>query len=335
MRPRIILIFMAFIFGSAALTDESLAGESSNPVEIREWKIPAGGRSRDPFAFSKDAVWFVGQAGDYLGRLNPETGDILIRDLKDEPGPHNLIVGANGIVWYSGNHSGYIGRYDPKADRIEKIKLPDAADDPHTLVFDRDQKNIWFTAQNANLVGRLSVADRKVDIIPSPAASSRPYGIIVAPDGAPWIALFGANRIIAIDPADLKAKSYTLPEGARPRRIDASDDGAIWYTDYRRGYLGRIEPKSGALKEWRMPSGDDARPYGMAVDAENRIWFVETGVSPNRFVGFEPESEQFFSITPIPSGAGSVRHMHYQKETGQVWFGTDEDTIGRAQVIRR
>jgi len=313
----------------------TLAGERKNPVEIREWEISAGGRSRDPFAAGKDTVWFVGQAGDYLGRLNPLTDDILIRELDDGPGPHNLIVGSNGVVWYSGNLSGYIGRYDPKTDTIRKIKMPAGAYDPHTLVFDENERNIWFTSQSANVMGRLSLSDQKVDIIPSPADYARPYGIVMAPDGMAWVALFGVNQIAAIDPATLKLRSYALPEGARPRRIDVTSDGKIWYVDYRRGYLGRIDPKPGTLREWPMPSGSDAQPYGMAVDTRDRIWFVETGVSPNRFVGFNPKSEKFFSITPIPSGAGSVRHMHYQKETGQVWFGTDENTIGRAQVISR
>ncbi len=309
------------------------AADSRNPVEIREWEIPAGGRSRDPFAFRKDTVWFAGQAGDYLGRLNPLTNEIFIRELDDGAGPHNLIVGSDGIVWYSGNLSGYIGRYDPTTDKVEKFKTPDAAHDPHTLVFDQDEKNIWFTSQSANVMGRLSLDSHKVDIIPSPVDYARPYGIVMAADGTAWVALFGTNRIAAIDPVTLKLKSYLLPEGARPRRIDTTSDGLIWYVDYRRGYLGRIEPKSGGIKEWQMPSAKNANPYGMAVDAKDRVWFVETGVSPNRLVGFDPKSKDFISVTPIPSGAGSVRHMYYQKETGQVWFGTDENTIGRAQVI--
>jgi len=27
-----------------------------------------------------------------------------------------------------------------------------------------------------------------------------------------------------------------------------------------------------------------------------------------------------------------VRHMVYDKRSGQIWFGTDNNTIGRAQV---
>jgi virginiamycin B lyase len=330
---KFVITALIILMSPFVISPFTFAGDAKNPVEIREWDILAGGRSRDPFALRKDEVWFVGQAGNYLGRLNPETGGIKTRDLDDGPGPHNLIVGSDGMVWYSGNLSGYIGRYNPATDKIEKIEMPEDAYDPHTLVFDTDEKHIWFTAQSANIMGRLSLADKKVDIIPSPTDYTRPYGIIIAPDGVPWIALFGTNQIASINPKTLKLKTYPLPDGARPRRLDTTTNGQVWYVDYRRGYLGRLSPQTGAVKEWQMPSGRGARPYGMAVDAKDRLWFVETGVSPNLFVGFDPASETFFSVTPIPSGAGSVRHMHYQNQTGQVWFGTDENTIGRAQVI--
>ena len=58
----------------------------------------------------------------------------------------------------------------------------------------------------------------------------------------------------------------------------------------------------------------------------------ETGISPNSFVGFEPRQETFFSVTPIPSGGRSVRHMDYHAPTRTVWFGTDSNTLGRARV---
>ena len=43
-------------------------------------------------------------------------------------------------------------------------------------------------------------ASRKVDLIPVPTRRSRPYGIIIAPNGTPWVALFGTNKLASIDP---------------------------------------------------------------------------------------------------------------------------------------
>ena len=73
----------------------------------------------------------------------------------------------------------------------------------------------------------------------------------------------------------------------------------------------------------------------MAVDHLDRIWFVGTGDRPNHLVGFSTVSKEFTSITRIPSGAGSVRHMVFDSQAKAIWFGTDDNTIGRATVPLR
>jgi virginiamycin B lyase len=70
----------------------------------------------------------------------------------------------------------------------------------------------------------------------------------------------------------------------------------------------------------------------MATDDQDRIWFAETGSEPNRLIGFDPTTEEFFDVTPVPSGGGTVRHMVFHAPTGSLWFGTDANTIGRARV---
>ena len=115
-------------------------------------------------------------------------------------------------------------------------------------------------------------------------------------------------------------------------RVAATATGHLWYVDYTGGYLGRLNPATGDIEEWLVPGGASARPYGMAIDDHDRLWFVETGVDPNRFVGFDPSTETFFSTTSIASGGGSVRHMYYHPPDRLIWFGTDSNTIGRARV---
>ncbi|MFP4537891.1 MAG: hypothetical protein ACLFPA_06270 [Dichotomicrobium sp.] len=310
------------------------AVEAMNPVDIREWEVPYEGRPRDPDVAGPDTVWFVGQTTGYLARLTPSTGEFFKRDLEGRAGPHNLIVGDDGIVWFAGNLNAYIGRYDPETDEIERIEMPEGtAYDPHTMVFDADQSHIWFTSQGANYVGRLTVADRSVDLIEVPTDSARPYGIRIAPDGTPWVALFGTNKLASVDPETLELSEHTLPpEGALPRRLEITEDGRIWYSDYARGRIGRYDPESGEFAEWELPSGDDSAPYGTALDDDGIMWVVESGVRPNLFVGFDTAREKIVSVTPIPSGGGTVRHMDYHAPSGAVWFGADTGTIGKADV---
>ncbi len=319
----------------ANLERPTLPTDPSSPtVEIREWPVPwADTRPRDPYVDNEGRVWFVGQRADYVAYLEPASGEFRRFPLEEGAGPHNLIVDAQGTVWYAGNRAAHIGRVDPRTGKITKYAMPDpAVRDPHTLVFD-NRGDIWFTAQGANYVGKFTPGTGDVQVVRVPTANARPYGIVVDSRNRPWFNEFGTNKIATVDPQTMQIREYTLPrEEARSRRIGVTSDDQVWYVDYAGGYLGRLDPTTGEFREWRAPSGTDSRPYAMAVDDRDRIWFVESGVQPNRLVGFDPRSGEFISNTEIPSGAGTVRHMIFHQPTRAIWFGTDANTIGRASI---
>lgn len=311
----------------------TLGGQPGEASGIREWKVPwADSRPRDPYTVDGKTVWFVGQRSDYIAALDVETGKFTQVPLDEGAGPHNLIVEADGTVWYAGNRAGHIGRYRV-GEGIHKIPMPiPSARDPHTLIFDGHGK-IWFTLQGANMIGRLDMKTEKVDIVKVPLGRYRPYGITIDPSGRVWVALFGDNKLAVVDPESLDLLEITLPRtDSRPRRLLASADGMIWYGDYRGGKLGRLDPDSGEITEWPLPGGPASRPYAMALDVDERIWLVETGSNPNRFVGFDPKTGKFFETVDVPSGGGSVRHMMLHRETNSIWFGTDANTVGRLKV---
>lgn len=318
-------------------SSRSAGGEAADAtlvdsVRITEWQVPwERSRPRDPDVAPDGRVWFVGQAGNYVAALDPRSGDFRRFDLADGVLPHNLIVGEDGAVWYAGNHAAHIGRMDPEDGSVDVIAMPDAAAaDPHTLVFG-DDGHIWFTVQQGAFIGRLDPASEQVELVRMPRGS-RPYGIVADAGGGAWAVLFGTNRIVRLAP-DMSTRDYDLPSAdARPRRLARASDGGVWYVDHARGALARLDPASGAVREWAAPGGAGARPYAMTIDDRDRLWFVETGSEPNRLVGFDPRSETFFANDPIPSGGGAVRHMVFHAPTRAIWFGTDANTIGRAQV---
>jgi virginiamycin B lyase len=306
---------------------------SAQTVDLQEWKVPwPDTRPRDPYVDAKGRVWFVGQNGNYIAYLEPGSGEFKRFTIEEGTHPHNLIVDAQGTVWYAGNRNARIGRLDPETGAIKTFMMPDSTiRDPHTLVLDR-KGNIWFTAQSSNAIGRLNATSGKVDILKF-GPRSRPYGINIDSKGRVWANLFGTDKIVTIDPATMKAEEISLPRpNARGRRIGVTSDDAVWYVDYPGGYLGRYDPSTKKFEEWALPSGAQSRPYAMAVDGQDRIWVVETGVQPNRFVGFDPKTKTFFATSPIASGAGTVRHMYYHPSTKEIWFGTDVGTIGRAKL---
>ena len=312
----------------------SLEATLADAVSITEWTVPWDKtRPRDPYVAPDGRVWFVGQGGNYLASLTPEEGTFERYDLPGGTGPHNVIVDDEGTPWIAGNRDAYIGRVDPETGTVERFDMPNPdARDPHTLTGASDG-TIWFTVQGGNFVGHLGPESGDVELIEVPTPRARPYGIIVATDGTPWFTEFGSNKLGRVDPETMELMEIELPrKDANPRRLSQTPDGKIWYVDYSQGYVGHYDPTTEEFEERRVPGGENARPYGMATDDEGRVWFVETGVSPNRFVGFLPDSGEFTESTPIESGGGTVRHMYYDANRQAIWFGTDTNTIGRATL---
>ena len=303
------------------------------PVEIREWTVPwERSRPRDPFVDGTGRVWFVGQAGNYIAYLEPTANNFMRFEIDSGTHPHNLIVDRAGAVWYAGNRNGMIGKLDPATGAITRYPMPAEIRDPHTLVFDASG-DIWFTAQQSGYVGRLSTKSGKVDALQVPTPNARPYGIVVDRKGTVWFNEFGVNKLASIDPKTLAISEYDQPhERTRGRRLVTTSDGAVWYVDYTRGMLGRFDPTTRRFEEWTNPGGVNSMPYAMAVDARDRIWFVEAGVKPNRLVGFDPRTKEFFSQTDFGPPSNTVRHMYYHAAEHELWFGTDAGTIARAKL---
>jgi virginiamycin B lyase len=329
------------------LPSPSEAQTATDPA-LTEWEVPyPDSRPRDPAVAPDGRVWFCGQAGAYIAVLDPETGEFTKYDTNGVR-PHNLIIDPDGMVWYSGNAAGdgavarHLGKLDPGTGDIEVFMMPDdEARDPHTMVFD-SHGDIWFTVQGGNFIGKFSPDTGETRLVQSMVvegsrrgSSSRPYGIVIDSNDRPWIALFNTNHIATVDPETFELETFELPENALPRRIAITSDDVLWYGDWTRGTLGRLDPATGDVREFDLPSGEASRPYGMLADDSDRIWIVETGVQPNKFVGFDPMTEEMFSVVEIESGGGSVRHMFFDPETNSVWFGADTNTVGVAKLPPR
>jgi len=325
----------AMSIGVADVAAQPSASASADTVRLTEWTVPwEKTQPRDPSVDATGRIWFVGQTGNYVARLDVGSGNFTRIEIDSGTHPHTVSIDSKGNAWYTGNRNGMIGKIDGRTGVITRYPMPDpAARDPHTIAFDK-QDNLWFTVQNSNMIGHLVQATGKVTLIPMSTPRSRPYGIELDRNGRPWFNLFGTNKVGTVDPTSMRVREYVLPdERARGRRIALTSDGGVWYVDYSRGYLGRLDPVSGNVREWPMPGGPTSLPYAMTVDDEDRLWFVETGSQPNRLVGFDPRSAKFFSRTDLgPAAPNTVRHMVFDKKTRSIWFGSDRGTIGRAMV---
>jgi virginiamycin B lyase len=286
-------------------------------VSFKEWATPTlGQRTRDPIQADDGSIWWVGQFGNIIGRLNPATGAMQEWQLPAGALPHTVELDPRGNPWYTGNKNGTLGRLDVATGKFTVYKMPDpAAKDPHTLIFNK-QGIAFFTLQNSNMVGRLNPDTGEIKLVTSPVPNSKPYGIKVATDGGIWWACNGAPCLFRMDPDTMALKEFKLPlAGTTVRRLDIAEDGMIWYVNSGKGRIGRVDPNTAEVKEWDSPSGPRSHPYAIVV-LNGAVWYNESGVRPDMLVRFDIKSEAFQSWA-IPSGgvyAGIWRHGRATKE---------------------
>lgn len=304
-------------------------------IEFTEWQVPTlGQRSRDPVEAPDGAIWWVGQWGNLMGRLDPVTGEMTEYPLPDNAKPHSVMIDEDGNAWYTGNKNGSIGKLDPASGEITVYEMPDpAARDPHTAVFDQGGI-LWFTLQQSNMIGRLDPETGDIRLATAPTERSRPYGIKVDSEGSLWVACNGSNCLIKVNPETMALTEYKLPmPETTVRRLDIASDGMIWYVNSSQGRLGRLDPRTGEAKEWPSPSGPKSHPYALAV-IDDIVWYNESGVRPDPLVRFDPETETFQSW-PIPTGniyAGIVRHMRSTRDGDLLIHQSSTNRIIRVEI---
>ena len=301
-------------------------------VTFKEWMVPTlGQRSRDPLQMADGLIWWAGQYGSLVGRLNPKTGEMKEFELPPEVKPHSIIADRSGNIWYMGNGNATIGKLNTATGGITVFKMPDPnARDPHTPMFDQKGR-LWFTLQVSNMVGRLIPDTGEIKLITLPTTDARPYGIKVDSKGVMWVCYNGSNKLASINPETMEVREYPVPTpGTRIRRLALTSDDMVWYVDFALGFVGRLNPTTGEVKTWPSPSGPRSQPYAIAV-VNDVIWYNESYQRPDTLVRFDPKTEKFQSWA-IPSGVGIIRHMTVSPDGNLVFHQSSINRIGLVMI---
>ena len=311
-----------------------LIGAAAAPLAVVEYQIPRPQAfPHDPAVGPNGIVWYTDQQNSYIGRLDPATGKITdYATPTPASGPHGIIVAPDGGVWYTANRIGKIGRLDPRTGQIREYELGAGARDPHTPLYRKGI--IWFTVQQSDMIGRLDPNTGQTEAWKVGQSRALPYGMVNAPDGSIWVALFGTNKLGRID-ADAPRipagpmKEISLPDpGARPRRLVVASDGVVFYSDFARGRLGSYNPRSGDFKEWLSPGGATSAPYGIAIAPDGRIFYDEARTG--NIVAFDRMTEKMETIK-IPTAGSIVRNITVDSARGRIWLALSG--IGRIGKI--
>jgi streptogramin lyase len=278
-------------------------------VSFKEWMVPTlGQRSRDPLQMADGLIWWAGQYGSLVGRLNPKTGEMKEFELPPEVRPHSIAADRAGNIWYMGNANGTVGKLNPATGGITVYKMPDpAARDPHTPIFDQKGR-LFFSLQGSNMVGRLIPETGDIKLITLPTADARPYGMKVNSQGLIWVCYNGSNKLASINPDTMEVREYPVPTpGTRIRRLALSSDDTVWCR-LRSRIAWPPEPDD---REVKMAVAERAAVSALCDCGRERCHLVQRIVPAARYAGsIRPENREVSEL------ADSVRRRHHQAHDG-------------------
>ncbi len=219
---------------------------------------------------------------------------------------------------------------------IKEFSVPKGSH-PHDVAPARDG-GVWYTAQHLGELGWLDPVSGHTRHIPLGRGSAS-HGVIVGPDGAPWITDSGQNAIVRVDPRTEKVQVFALPKDKPNANLNTATfdrNGILWFTG-QTGYYGRLDPKTGQATVLEPPTlGQGARRVW--ADSKSRIWVSEW--NSGQVSLYDPKSNQW-RAWKLP-GDNPQTYAVYVDSRDIVWlsgFGADamvrfDPKTERFKVIR-
>jgi virginiamycin B lyase len=173
---------------------------------------------------------------------------------------------------------------------------------------------VYYTAQNTGKLGILDVKTGKLEEIPL-GTNSAPHGVIVGPDGAPWVTDGGQNAIVRVDPKTHAVRVFPLGKDAEFANLNTltfDAKGRVWFTG-QSGYYGRLVPETGDMKVWKAPRGSG--PYGITTTPAGDVYYAS--LAGNHIARIDTETGAATVIEPPTKNQGARRVWSDSK--GRIW----------------
>jgi virginiamycin B lyase len=173
---------------------------------------------------------------------------------------------------------------------------------------------VWYTAQRAGALGWLNPDTGETRHIPL-GAGSAPHGVIVGPDGAPWITDGGLNAIVRVDPQTDEVQVFPLPSNRPNANLNTAtfdSTGVLWFTG-QNGVYGRLDPAVGEVEVFDSPRGRG--PYGIDATVEGEVYYASLA---NSFVGKIDLSTFAAQVLEPPTPGQGARRV-WGDSQGRVW----------------
>jgi len=218
--------------GAAWLTDggqQAIVRVGWPQRDLRVYPLPDGtpDANLNTCAFDGDGtLWFTGQSG-IIGRLEPRSGRIEVRDAPRGRGPYGICATPSGDVWWCSLAGSFIAQIDRRSGESRIVEPPTKAQGARRVWSD-SRGRLWVSEWNSGQVSVHDPATRAWRSWRLPGTSPQPYAVYVDERDAVWLSDFGANAVLRFDPRSERFEAFALPRpGAAVRQI-LGRAGEVW-----------------------------------------------------------------------------------------------------------
>jgi len=259
-------------------------------VIMTEYDLPR--RTTQPHDATVDAegmVWFEDFGDNYVGRLNPRTGEVKEWPLPSSrpfppfhPGTLDLALDRDGNAWIAMMRDASVAKLDKKTGKVTTYSLPEEyrqLGSTAIMVAPTTSGEVWIGrvmqggGTNSRESATVHLLDPRTGRMKNYPVPSGLYGLEALSNGNAMVFSLAGNVIVEVDANTGKNTVYTPPaERAGPRRGTVDEQGRAWFGEYYAGRIGMFDPRSRTIKEWPIPQFGSADPYSVAVDRNGDAW---------------------------------------------------------------
>jgi len=262
---------------------------ATNDYTITEFNLPQGS---EPFEIAEynGYLWFTARRGDWIGRLEISTTNIVSFALTANSQPWSIDIGSDGSIWFTEKQANQLGRLivtDTNDFDLIEYPISQAGSQPDgLLVVPLSAPNpdvVFFTITappDQNRLGLLDLASNSLILTDPLPAPSYPVNLAIAnANNDLWFTELSGNRLSFVSFGTFTIpRGYVVPTaGSQPYDLAVDPNGVVWFTERAGRNMGRLslEMTMAQFTEYAVPS--QLGPIwlqGIALDSQDNLWLA-------------------------------------------------------------
>jgi virginiamycin B lyase len=246
--------------------------------EFKRFELPPGTGPHNIIVDRDASLWVAGNRQGWIGRMNPNTGNLTRYSMPDEAiqDPHTMVFTGQGQIWFTAQWSNVIGRLNQRGGKVDWVEVPIEKSRPYGIRLDSAGRP-WVALLGTNALATVDPESMELQVVYTPRAESRLRRLAITSDDAVWYTDYSEGWLGRYEPATGEFSEWRNPSvQSGPYAIASDARDRIWLVEtfpQPNQFVGFDPEEEVFFSRTAVPSGGGAVRH-MVYDAErNVIWF--------------------------------------------------------------